>query len=151
MHIMAPKPPDPKLPIFFNLDASVGEMGENSSAEDILLVQFFLHTIATMVPASSTDGEARRQRMLLVPVSGSCDEATIDGIRAWQEGRKTTFPGTIVDGKVSCARGYFYGGGEWTIVDLNMMFKKLFLGIWPRLQDAPDCPPLLQAKSAECL
>ncbi len=152
MHIMAPRQPDPKLPIFFNVDGSVGHMGENSRTEDILLVQYFLHTIASLTPSSSAAGEARRQRILATPVNGFCDEATIDGIRAWQEGRKLSYPGVIVDGKVSCARGYSYGGGgEWTIVDLNFMFKTLFPNVWPRLQDAPECPALLQAATVQAL
>lgn len=152
MHIMAPKPADPKIPIFFNVDGSVGHMGENSSTEDILLVQYFLHTVASLTPSSSAAGEARRLRILATPVTGFCDEATIDGIRAWQEGRKTTMPGTVVDGKVSHARAYFYGAaGFWTIVDLNLMFKKLFPNVWPRIQDAPECPALLQAAAAKAL
>ena len=89
--------------------------------------------------------------MLKVPISGSCDAATIDGIRAWQEGRKQDLPGTVVDGRVSPARGYFYGSGEWTIVDLNTVFRLHFKGIWPRLQDHPNCPGLLKMRVPQVL
>lgn len=151
MHVMAPQPADPKLPIFFNVDESVGRQGANHP-EDVLLVQFMLRTVAEMTPSQSPQGESRRQRILQIPVTGFCDEATIDGIRAWQEARKETISGTVVDGRVSPARGYFYGGvGEWTIVDVNVFFRKLFSNVWPRLQDVPGCPPLLQARAPQVL
>ena len=60
MHILAPRPPDPKLPILFNVDASVGEQGANSGQEDILLVQFLIHQIAQAVPSTKPGGESRR-------------------------------------------------------------------------------------------
>jgi hypothetical protein len=150
MHVLAPQPADPKLPLFFNVDESVGNMGVNNP-EDVLLVQFMMRTVAEMTPAQNAEGASRRERMLLMPVSDYCDEATMDGIRAWQEGRKDTIPGTVVDGRVSPARGYFYGGGEWTIVDVNVFFRKLFPNVWPRLQDVPNCPPALQARAPQVL
>jgi hypothetical protein len=85
-------------------------------------------------------------------MSGANDAATIDGIRAWQEGRKEGMPATIVDGRVNSARGVFYvKGGEWTIVDLNAMFRTLFPKIWPRLQDHPSCPSLLKTRVPQIL
>ena len=139
MHIVATRQVVPELPIFFNVDSSVGENGQNSSAEDILLVQFLLHEIAAAAKSSKPGGEAHRQR-------------TIDGIRAWQEGRKEGMPATIVDGRVNSARGVFYvKGGEWTIVDLNAMFRTLFPKIWPRLQDHPSCPSLLKTRVPQIL
>jgi hypothetical protein len=152
MHIVATRPVVPELPIFFNVDSSVGENGQNSSAEDILLVQFLLHEIAAAAKSSKPGGEAHRQRILKVPMSGASDAATIDGIRAWQEGRKEGMPATIVDGRVNSARGVFYvKGGEWTIVDLNAMFRTLFPKIWPRLQDHPSCPSLLKTRVPQIL
>src|ERR1035437_7625361 len=151
MHVVAPQPQDPKLPIFFNVDTSVGDKGANSSAEDILLVQFLIRQIAEEVPSSQPGGESRRQRMLKVPMSGSCDGATIDGIRAWQEARKVRAPGPVVAGLVSQARGYFYGPGEWTIVDLNAIFRQAFKEIWPRLDKRPSCPGLLRLRVIQVL
>jgi hypothetical protein len=152
MHIVATRPVVPELPLFFNVDGSVGENGQNSSAEDILLVQFLLHEIAAAAKSSKPGGEAHRQRILKVPMSGANDAATIDGIRAWQEGRKEGMPATIVDGRVNSARGVFYvKGGEWTIVDLNAMFRTLFPKIWPRLQDHPSCPGLLKTRVPQIL
>lgn len=151
MHIVAPRPADPNLPIFFNLDTTVGDHGTNSSQEDILLVQFLIRQLAEKLPAHTPSGEAKRQRMLKVQMSGMCDDPTIDGIRAWQEARKDNVPGTIVDGRASQARGYFYGGGEWTIVDLNTIFRKTFRDLWPRLDNHPNCPPLLKTRVQQVL
>jgi hypothetical protein len=151
MHILAPRPADSNLPIFFNLDSSVGSKGSNNSAEDILLVQFLLRQIAETVPSSSPAGELRRKRILNVPMSGAADPLTIDGIRAWQEARKESIHGTIVDGLVSQARGYIYGAGEWTIVDLNAIFRKTFRDIWPRLDRHPACPGLLRSRVIQVL
>lgn len=152
MHIVVTRPATPELPLFFNLDSSVGHQGQNSRQEDILLVQFLLHQIAEGAQASKPGGEARRQRMLKVPLSGICDDVTIDAIRAWQEGRKQEAPATIVDGRVSVAHGVFYTkGGEWTIADMNAMFRILFPNIWPRLQDHPKCPGLLKTRVPQLL
>jgi hypothetical protein len=152
MHIVATRPMVPNVPLFFNVDGSVGEQGQNSSAEDILLVQFLLHEIAVGAKASKPGGEAHRQRILKVPMSGACDAATIDGIRAWQEGRKDDMPRTIVDGRVDSAHGVFYvRGGEWTIVDLSQVFRSLFPNIWPRLQDHPKCPAALKSRVPQVL
>lgn len=50
MHIVVTRPATPELPLFFNLDSSVGHQGQNSRQEDILLVQFLLHQIAEGAP-----------------------------------------------------------------------------------------------------
>jgi len=152
MHLIIPKHPSSMVRVFFNIDASVGEKAQNMKQEDILLVQFFLRQIAEAATSSKPGGEARRQRILNVPISGTCDGATIDGIRAWQEGRKEEFPNTIVDGRADSARDVFYvKDGEWTIADLNGIFRFLFPNIWPRLQDHPKCPPQIKARMPQLL
>src|SRR5262245_55174669 len=124
MHIATTR--DSDLPIFFNIDTSVGKGGQNSSQEDILLVQFLLKATAEATKPIKDDGEAKRQRALKVPVTGVADEATMDGIHAWQEARKRASPATIIDGRVDPARGVFYAkGGEWTIVGLNGILRTL--------------------------
>lgn len=146
MHVKAPEPPDPKLPIFLNVSASVGNQAANANSDDIILVQFLLRAIAETLPATVPGGQSRRERMLKVPLSGSIDPATIDGIRAWQEGAKEMSPGTVVDGRVSSARGYLYGGAMWTIVHMNAVFRAHFPRMWPRLQDHPSCPAPLKLR-----
>lgn len=152
MYVSAPQPNDPKLPIFFNVTASVGEQAANAHQDDIMLVQFLILANAEIKGAGSPAGEARRVRMLKVRPSGVVDPATIDGIRAWQEGAKEMFyPRTIVDGRVSSAKGYLYGGAMWTIVHLNAAFRSSFPRIWPRLQDHPKCPGPLKLRVPQVL
>jgi hypothetical protein len=45
VHVLAPRPPVSGVPVFYNVDTSVGRNGQNSSIDDILLVQFFLSLI----------------------------------------------------------------------------------------------------------
>jgi hypothetical protein len=152
MHVLVPKHPTSIVPIFFNIDTSVGEKGQNSNPEDILLVQFLLRTLAESATSSSPTGETRRQRLLKVPVTGVCDNLTVDGIRAWQEGRHDGSRASIVDGRADSARDVFYvKDGEWTIADLNGMFRMLFPNIWPRLQDHPKCPPAIKLRMSQLL
>jgi hypothetical protein len=90
--------------------------------------------------------------MLKVRATGICDEDTIDGIRPTQEHIRQSRPGTVVDGRVSPARGYSYGGGgSWIIVFLNIQMRLALSRVWPRLQDLADCPPQLKTRSQEVL
>jgi hypothetical protein len=149
MHAFAPRPSQPNIPIFFNVDSSVGKEGANSNWDDVLLVQFLVHKAGDT--ASPTISPDRKARMLKVRATGICDDDTIDGIRAAQEHIRLGIPGTVVDGRVSPARGYDYGGGTWILVFLCMQLRMKFPNLWPRLQDLPDCPPQLKTRFAEVL
>jgi hypothetical protein len=141
---------NPALPFFFNVDASVGKGGQNSNQDDILLVQFLLQATAAASPAAQGAVDATRQRAATLPTTGVADAATTDCIQAWQEARKRTLSDTIIDGRIDPARGIFYSrDGEWTIVDLNAVFRKFFPKIWPRLHDHPQCPPLLKTRMSK--
>jgi hypothetical protein len=143
MYVFAPMPRDQHSPMLFNVDAVVGNRGTNLP-EDVYLVQFLLRKVGQRVPA--TRGVNRTPRYLAVPLSGRCDAATIDGIRASQEDMRETMPGTVVDGRISPARSLYYGGGVWTIVALNGFIRAHCPEAWPRLQDFDDCPgPLKEA------
>src|SRR5262245_39916937 len=122
MHVVAPRPPDRQIPVFFNIDASVGEKGANSSLEDILLVQFLLRKAGEAAgPVVAPD---KKEVMLNVAPTGICDPETIQGIKAFQETMRERIPGTIVDKRVSPARGYQYGRGVFTIVSLNVTVRR---------------------------
>jgi hypothetical protein len=84
--------------------------------------------------------------MRKVPLTGSCDATTIAGIEAFQRSMKAKAPGTVVDGKMSQAKAVSYGGGAWSIAQLNFFIRKSCQDKWPRLQDFPDCPALLKKK-----
>jgi len=79
--------------------------------------------------------------MSKVVADGLSGPNTIDGIRAIQEVMRDLRPATIVDGRVSSARGYDYSaGGTWTIVSINSALRRRSPSVWPRLFDFPDCP-----------
>jgi len=151
MHLATTR--DSLLPVFFNVDTSVGKGGQNTSQEDILLVQFLIQATAeASTPAKSAGDDAVRQRAANLPATGIADAATTDCIRAWQEARKSGRSATIVDGRVNPARGIFYvNNAEWTIVDLNAVFRKSFPRLWPRLHDHPKCPAALKARMSQVL
>ncbi|MCR9293270.1 MAG: hypothetical protein NXI32_11160 [bacterium] len=144
MHVLVTNPPDFHVPLLFNVDAVVGLHGANAT-EDVALVQFMIRKAGERVPAAKGNVD-RTSRYLAVPLTGVCDAATIDGIRAVQEDMREKSPGTIVDGRVSPARGVNYGSGIWTITLLNGFCRRFCPEFWPRLFDSPDCPgPLVAA------
>lgn len=150
MQLFTPHPPRPELPIFFNVDSSVGQGGDNSNRDDILLVQFLIRKAGET--ASPTLSAERKARMLKVQATGIIDDDTIDGIRATQEHIRQSKPGTIVDARVSPARGYDYGGGgSWIIMFLNLQMRIAFPRVWPRLQDLGDCPAELKPRLQQVL
>lgn len=87
MHVFVTKPVDRNAPIFFNVDAHVGQNAANST-EDVLLVQFLLRKNAEHLAGTSKAARIGDliNRMRKVPLTGTCDPATVDGIRAYQEG-----------------------------------------------------------------
>ncbi|HVK09602.1 MAG TPA: hypothetical protein VM597_12565 [Gemmataceae bacterium] len=151
MHILSPQPRIAELSMFFNVDTSVGEGGSNASPEDILLVQFLVRKVGETVPPGAGVTLDRKARMMRVPQTGVKDPLTADGIRAVQESMRDKVPSTKVDGRVSVARGYKYGGGAFTIVSLNATVRAHFPRVWPRLQDFPDCPGLLRMRVQDVL
>lgn len=150
------QPIDPRTPLFFNVEWSVGKGGQNAT-EDVLLVQFLLRLIGEIVPAGGPEGEKDLQIMRSVLCSGTCDQKTIDGIMAFQRDMRRKISSTIVDGRVSSANGYHYGSGVFTIVAMNGFIRENVPKvngaptIWPRLQDFKDCPPALKTKISTLL
>ena len=149
MHVLAPKPTNKAIPIFFNVDSTVGNRGANSNKNDILLVQFLIRKSAEL--AIGTLRPDRRQRMLRVTPDGRVGPLTIDGIKAVQETMREKTPSTVVDGRISPARGYHYGGGFYTIVSMNNAVRKRRLTVWPRLQDLPGFPAAIKPKFQESM
>jgi hypothetical protein len=148
MHVLAPRPSNPLIPIYFNVDAPVGQGGVNSNREDILLVQFLLRKAGDSSPEVPPH---RREVMRNVAPTGVCDPETIAGIRAAQEVMRDKNPGTVVDGRVSSARTYQYGRGIYTIVSLQVTLRRKFPKEWPRLDEFADCPPELKKRVPEIL
>jgi len=129
-------------PLVFNVESSVGFNGQNSNGEDKVLVQFLLRRCAD----SPKLNPARRARMK-IRVDGMVGPATIDAIKAAQEHMRERNPNTVVDGRVSRARGVTYATeAAWTIVTLNNVVRHNFPGQWPRLQDIAECPGQVRSK-----
>src|SRR4029078_11402436 len=135
MHVVAPRPSNPQIPMFINVDSRV-EFRGTAKVEDVLLVQFLLRKIGDSVLPMDTD---KKEAMRNVDPNGVCDEDTVNGIRAFQRTIEQKLPETIVDGSVSSAHGYSYGRGVYTMVHLQVTIRRLFPKVWPRLQDFKDC------------
>lgn len=148
-HVLAPRPPDSQLPVFFNLDSSVGHQGSNSNREDILLVQFLLKALAQKVHSEA--GKQIRPILERTPQTGVVDEATIRSIVALQELQKSKGNTRVVDGRVSPARGYRHSGGYYTIVLMSGALRQDFRQQWPRLDQIPGCPAGIKQMMARLL
>ena len=142
VHVLAPRPPQKFLPVFFNVDGVVGAAPAQNRREDVMLVQF-------MFKFEADGGQVKSPEILAafkkVQVTGTCDAATIAAIRLTQERFKKGHPATVADGRVSPANGYSYGGALYTIVDYNNIIQGRCRDVWPRLDKLPGCPPDLRA------
>lgn len=135
VHILAPQPPHPHLPIFFNVDAAIGQNAPAGAPGDIMLVQYFLKLIGDNPGGLGATHTATFKKV--VP-TGKMDQATIDGIKAAQ-----TSAAIAPDGRVSKAIAYKYGAHWFTIVDLNFSIRNRFLSTWPNVDKLSGCPPAL--------
>lgn len=139
VHVLAPRPPHPNLPMFFNVDAAVGPAPASNIPEDVALVQFLLRLIGDNPGGMGTGvSDVLKQ----VTPTGVMDEKTLAAIKAVQVLEKKP-----TDGRVSSAQGYKYGATFYTIVDLNFSIRDRakFHGLWPNLDKIGGCPPTLQA------
>jgi len=147
VHIAAPPlaSRQPTLPIFYNLDASVGAGGENSRPDDIMLVQFMLKKIGERSNVSTQTG-ADASGLRNTMVTGAVDANTIDAIMTFQQivaGRDAS--GIAVDGRINTAKGGAYGFGNllYSIVHLNATFKRRYWDDYLLIDRFPDCPGIL--------
>ena len=138
VHVLAPRPPHPNLPVFFNVDAAVGPSPAANMPEDVMLVQFLIRLIGENPGGMGNDAT---QTFLQVRPTGIMDPQTIAAIKAIQ-----TLEKKPADGRVSSAQGYKYGAVFYTIVDLNFSIRDRvrFHPIWPNLDKIGGCPPSLQ-------
>lgn len=143
-HLLAPQKSLPTLPVFFNVDAVVGAAPATNNREDVLLVQFAFAVIAAS-PAADSSIEFQ-EAAAAVKLTGTADEETINAIRASQaEANRKGSTGTVVDGRVSPAKGgYAYGDSTWTIVNLNESIQHRNVKVWPRIDQIAGCPAELK-------
>jgi hypothetical protein len=141
-HLLAPKPPNPTLPVYFNVDAVVGAQPAENRTEDVLLVQFAFHVLASSTMAQTPPEVMAAARN--VSMTGTCDQATIDAIRAYQTAMRGFRPGQVADGRVSPSRGGYSYGEIWIIVQLNESMQGRHIDLWPRIDRIPGCPQALR-------
>ncbi|WP_426960114.1 hypothetical protein [Muricoccus radiodurans] len=143
VHVLAPRPANGKLPMFFNVDSSVGQNAQNSNPEDIMLVQYIMRLTADMGVVNPVTAAFKK-----VSPTGRMDQVTVDAIRACQSGAKSA-----PDGRVSKATGYHYGAAFFTIVELNYNLRRRaqISAKWPCLDQMPNCPPILAAAARRAL
>lgn len=103
VHVMAPKPADKRLPMFFNVDSSVGQNGANSSMDDILLIQYFLSLCGKSLQGANAEALAR------VPVTGRINPETIGGIALAQTMARVDPDGRVSVAGLSLRRGHLHG------------------------------------------
>jgi hypothetical protein len=144
-HLFVPQPTNTSLPVFFNVDGVVGAAPAANAREDVLLVQFFLKMIGDS-PSGEPDAAAVTTACKKVKLTGTIDAETIAAITADQAWNKKQYPTTVVDGRVSPAKGYCYSAGTlWSIVGLNKSAQKRHKGNWPRIDKVAGCPDELKA------
>jgi hypothetical protein len=142
-------PPEDKVdyPWIYNVSYGIGYVGVNSR-DDVMLVQYLLKKIwervkGAMPPAGN------------MVVDGWMGPTTDRWIRDYQSGRVFDPPQPslmVHDGIVDRAMG-----GEdtpiqhrtWTIIMLNVGFKKKYPELYYTLPAAPDLPPLLASSLAQ--
>ena len=135
--LFIPQPPDPELPVFFNVDGVVGDPPAQNKREDVLLVQFLFNLLGNA--SGPTRYPDMRSAAQAVRVTGTIDSATITAIRTLQGVQRTLNPRTVVDGRVSPARGFTYGA-LWSIVQLNNYVQDHNRDTWPRIDKYAGCP-----------
>lgn len=140
------------LPLFFNVDAPVGNPPAANRELDVLLLQFFMELMAKYPLSYATAEE--RSATKAVRKTGQCDAATVSAIVAIQKrqvgiqaGRGNY--GKIVDGRVSPARGYRYGRFQFTIITINESVQNKHREVWPRIDKIPGFPQKLKPMMIE--
>lgn len=127
----------------WNLDASVGKGGQNSTPADISYVQWY-YTLAAAQPETPPD---RKEIYKRVRVTGSCSgqvgDPLVDAIIAHQTGLHHP----QIDGRISvAARGGMVGASAYFVLRLGARFANMHPRTWPRIDLIPGCPPIVAAE-----
>jgi hypothetical protein len=129
----------------FNVDSHVGP-GCPNKTDDVQLVQFgyYCMTRSNYAPFGLTPAEMAIIKTVVpgAPYTGSPTDPLTLSIKAHQRAR-----GGTQDGRVSPftnASG-FYGEQTWMIISLVVNIIIVYSELYPRLDKAPNCPPVLAA------
>lgn len=130
---------------FYNLDASVGR-GKPNQQDDVLLVQFLLHSLAQLRAGSPALDWTNRPRAPLV-VNGQADATTFEWILSFQS---TDAYQNVADGIVDPAPPQFWSlrtprrNAVYTIVSLNGLMESLLPDLFFNLHRDPAVPANLR-------
>jgi hypothetical protein len=127
------------MPFFFNLSQSVGRGYPHAAFDDVGFVQFCFAAIAANTVLPMPPG--LKEPWTKVKVTGQMDQATQDGIDAWQKDRRDRFGAIVeVDGIFSPAPSgtATYGHDTpYSIVGVNGILMHSTASFWPRLDKHP--------------
>lgn len=122
----------------WNIDASVGKGGQNSSPCDIAYIQWY-YTLAARHPETPPERKAIYGKVRVTGICrGTDDDPLVAAIMAHQKGINHS----IIDGKVSVAQGSGkIGDKAYFVLRIGARLANMYPGLWPRLDLMPDCPP----------
>ncbi len=133
---------------FYNVHAAVGP-GAPNGRNDVLLVQYFLREIFKGVPEFQSDPFPGGE----LTVDGIPSPKTFAAIRHFQKVSREKFGQGAQDGRVDPPVGEKVIGSishaQYTILFMNIAFKKARPQDWPRVSQASDCPGELRPRLRE--
>ena len=139
-HLLCPQKANIDIPLFFNVDAVVGANPASNLREDVLLVQFLM---VAQAPKLQRDLDLKAA-FSLVNITGVMDSPTLNAIMVQQRSLEKQGRKGGIDGRVSPAKGYSFGGGIYSIVVLNESVQHFFIDVWPRIDKIPGFPAELK-------
>jgi len=142
VHILAPKPAHPALPVIINLQGSVGQNGMNQ-AEDVLFVKFCFKTMGSGPVNPVYVAPSLRVNMSNISVNPSMDAATLYIIKEYCKALNPTseFMDSINPPKINPApNDASYSSGKKPIFMLNQHLRWCAGENWPHIGQLPGCP-----------
>ena len=134
--------------IIYSVETAVGKSAINNR-NDVLLVQYFLREIFKGLPAFKTDPFPGGELI----VDGKCGPQTIAAILHFQKVAQKKEFATSQDGRVDPPVGEKHFGSisqtQYTIITMNVAFKKARPQDWPRVSKTGDCPMELRQPLSE--
>jgi peptidoglycan hydrolase-like protein with peptidoglycan-binding domain len=133
---------------FYNVDTAVGQ-GCPNRRDDVLLVQYFLRESFKGVSDFKKDPFPGG----VLAVDGRAGPQTFAAIRHFQKVSKAKGFSSAQDGRVDPPVGEKFHGSisqtQYTILTMNVAFKKARPQDWPRVSKASDCPGELRPRLIE--
>jgi len=121
----------------WNLTASVGKGGLNTSQEDVLYIQWYYWTAAR----NAETPPDRKAIYKEVPLSGACSGFDSDPLVKAITAHQTYLKHPLVDGRVSVANaGGKVATSAFFVYRIGARLCRMNQGLWPRLDRMDGCP-----------